>query len=324
MRYVFLISGKKRAGKDTLANAIRLRQHSWSCDIAHFASTLKLACSELLPNHSSSVFNGERKEELRPLLQKVGDAAREFDEDIFVRALEARCAHTGVLIVPDVRYPNELKLYADDPKVKVYKVRIERRGGPEADNHQSETALDDYTGWDYKRCFDSGDIAGIEAFANELVELLPKTVGKTVYLAGGMQYSDDYGVSWRKAATEKLDKVGIAAWNPFEQDTSDLAPDELQRVIAGHTDPDTLAIMRKIIERDNDRVYDTDAVLCLWDESARLGGGTHGEINYAYQEGKPVYLVAKTELPLWTHACCHKIFDTVDDAIKALEEDLGR
>jgi len=56
-----------------------------------------------------------------------------------------------VIIITDVRFPNEIDAFSSS-EYDVYKIRIERYIERESieNQHESETALDDYDKWDYK------------------------------------------------------------------------------------------------------------------------------------------------------------------------------
>ena len=81
---------------------------------------------------------------LREFLQRLGNAVRDaIHPDFWVNALFNTYTKNNIIIA-DVRFPNE----AEAIKARGGKlIRIERPGAG-AGNHISETALDDYTGWD--------------------------------------------------------------------------------------------------------------------------------------------------------------------------------
>jgi hypothetical protein len=85
--------------------------------------------------------------EVRSFLQNLGVGCRAvFGEDFWVDQLFAKVDRLGVkdVVVPDVRFPNEAQAIKDRGGKLV---RIDRPGHY-AGGHVSETALDDYDGWD--------------------------------------------------------------------------------------------------------------------------------------------------------------------------------
>ena len=93
----------------------------------------------------------------RALLQLYGtDIARKrFDDQFWVKRMADRInedIHHDVIIVTDVRFPNEVEDIYDFVKdVRVVPIRIERQMDRSAleNEHASETALDDFKFWEY-------------------------------------------------------------------------------------------------------------------------------------------------------------------------------
>lgn len=153
------ISGKKRAGKDTLLSflgeysavpgylpiirksfADPLRQ-----EVADFLVAMKITKSS---EEGISLLLGEdTKEEFRPLMQWWGTNYRRkyFGEDYWVRAFEASLSSLKtkpvLVVVPDVRFPDEAKFIES---IGGSVIRVERIGLENADQHPSETSLDNY------------------------------------------------------------------------------------------------------------------------------------------------------------------------------------
>ena len=142
------ISGKMCAGKDTLASY--LLEYSGGSRIG-FADKLKDICAELFDIDPRS-----KDDYVRRILQKFGtEVGRNIDQDVWVKyALRRAKTLQEPVIIPDVRFPNELygiqavggiviRVVCDE------EVRIERvkclygEQGLERFTHPSETALDD-------------------------------------------------------------------------------------------------------------------------------------------------------------------------------------
>jgi len=166
------IAGKSQSGKDTTASMINFMKYRpelsfhayWNSDIPfewddnriiHFADLLKDASEILLslPKFTLQSQSGKRITldwldgmSTRTFLQLLGTAVRnEIHPDFWVRALMHQISkRKGVILIPDVRFPNEAQAIKDKGG---FLIRIERLGAG-AGEHISETALDDYEGWD--------------------------------------------------------------------------------------------------------------------------------------------------------------------------------
>jgi len=165
------ISGKAQAGKDTTARMINfLRWYpnaSWCTyrdsglfpfdfedNIVHFADLLKYVAERMLSVPVYTMQSMEGKSMTfdwldgmtgREFLQKLGTAVRnEVHPEFWTRALFIKEKDNQNLIIPDVRFPNEVQIIKDHGGMLI---RIERPGAG-AGNHISEIALDNYKGWD--------------------------------------------------------------------------------------------------------------------------------------------------------------------------------
>lgn len=161
------IAGKAQAGKDTTAMMLQTLitnpnitwdmynsdiYYAWGHFIVHYADLLKEVSQEML-NMPFDNFNSQEVKQqyldwlgmtVREFLQKLGTAVRkEIDPDFWVKAL-FNTYHDGNIIIADVRFPNEAEAIKERGGILI---RIERPGAG-AGNHISETALDNYTGWD--------------------------------------------------------------------------------------------------------------------------------------------------------------------------------
>ena len=162
------IAGKAQAGKDTTARMLQILLSnpgiSWSVYdnsdicfvydhfVVHYADLLKQVSQDLL-NMPFDDFNKQEVKQrhldwinmtVREFLQKLGAAVRkEIDPDFWVKALFN--TYNDLVIVADVRFPNEAEAVKERGGILI---RINRPGAG-AGNHISETALDDYDGWDY-------------------------------------------------------------------------------------------------------------------------------------------------------------------------------
>lgn len=85
--------------------------------------------------------------EVRGFLQRLGVAARDvLYPEVWIDALHRRMAEHDHVVIDDLRFPNEADwLKTLDAKL----VKVHRPGFKPVNNHESETALLEYDGWDY-------------------------------------------------------------------------------------------------------------------------------------------------------------------------------
>lgn len=165
------ISGKAGSGKDTAAQMLKwiynnpgktwqdccntpINSRYADINVAHFADALKEATQHMLVVSDWETNTQEGKMTyidwlgmtVREFLQKFGTAMRlNVDPNFWVKALWANLQSWDNVIIADVRYPNELQSIIDRGG---FVIRLEREGAG-AGNHDSETALDNYTEWDW-------------------------------------------------------------------------------------------------------------------------------------------------------------------------------
>jgi hypothetical protein len=143
---LILISGKAGHGKDTLARYMKeiLVSKNKNVLVTHYGDLLKYICKQLFG------WDGNKDEKGRTLLQYVGtDVIRKQKPDYWVQFVADMLAffpnEWDYVIIPDVRFPNEIEGLAG---FNPYHIRIVRPGfnmlTEEQQKHPSETALDDY------------------------------------------------------------------------------------------------------------------------------------------------------------------------------------
>lgn len=148
--HAILISGAAGAGKDlvggTMVNYLTATGHR--AIITHYADLLKFMLKEY------AGWNCKKDEEGRTLLQHYGvDVIRKKYPDFFVQFILYMTEFFGVdweyLIIPDVRWPNEISILKESG-IKTTYIRICRWGHYESplteeqQNNESEHALDGY------------------------------------------------------------------------------------------------------------------------------------------------------------------------------------
>ena len=149
---IIAITGKAGSGKDTIALMLKtyLEWKGKRVAIIHFADPLKLICKKFYN------WDGVKDEAGRKLLQHVGtDLVRvrnanfwcNFVKDIAVMLYD----DIDYLIIPDVRFPNEIEIFKRNKAVfNPILIRVERENtccdlSEEQKKHISEVAMDSYT-----------------------------------------------------------------------------------------------------------------------------------------------------------------------------------
>ena len=172
---IISITGKIGSGKDTIADIIMqyTPYHDW--EIKKFAGKLKVI-AEILSGVPKINFEDQefKKQDMGPewgmtyrdLLQKLGTEAMRngLHENVWVNALfadygantvaigtnEFNITETDELpnwIITDCRFPNELEAVKTHKGITIKVIRDS--GNTIGTTHASETALDDYSEWDY-------------------------------------------------------------------------------------------------------------------------------------------------------------------------------
>lgn len=177
------ISGKKQCGKDTVCKIIKaldiwnrygdgdmltfvkmlLKTPSPLGSIWYkhaYADKLKQVLSIILNVNvaafEDNIFKMSNSEIAKPeggyytnreLLQRFGtEVGRSISPTLWVDALFTSYSEDDYWIIPDVRFPSEAKAIKDRGGIII---RVDRETFSH-DNHPSETALDDYEGFDYR------------------------------------------------------------------------------------------------------------------------------------------------------------------------------
>ena len=179
---VFLITGYARAGKDTLADA--LRAHLPTALVTSFADPLKSAVNRYFTDlgiERVNVKDTADKVRFRNLLVEAGRAARSVDLNVFADkvAYDARLALMSgrSVIVPDWRYVNEHDALVKavghhHPIVTVY---IGRFGCAPA-NQEEQDSIDGITERlriTHYRTFADGEVPVIRDWAADILSTIP-------------------------------------------------------------------------------------------------------------------------------------------------------
>lgn len=152
---IYIICGKARHGKDTIAQIIKDYYASYQYDI------LNLQYSSYVKEYAKKISNWDGSEETKPreLLQQLGTniIRDKIDEAFFVKKLiddiKVYSFFFDILTISDARF----KLEVDVPRGNFDDVVVIRVNRPNFDNglteeqkkHRTETDLDDYENYDY-------------------------------------------------------------------------------------------------------------------------------------------------------------------------------
>ena len=157
---IISLSGKKRSGKGTIAE--HLVQKGWH-EVSWARPLKEIIGRDLFGLTDAQMYgNAEDKEAIIPewnmsareILQKVGTDMfrRQICDDFWVRIGVQKIKKIIVkspglnIVLSDTRFPNEAQAIRS---LGGYLIWVHRDGNPHAnDRHPSETALDDFKGWD--------------------------------------------------------------------------------------------------------------------------------------------------------------------------------
>jgi len=150
-----------------------------------------------------------------------------------------------------------------------------------------------------------------------------------IYLSGGMQFAEDLGAGWRYATSNHLRDMGYYPLDITELDVAYTEQyGELYRSFG--SDPEHHLQMKSNIRKhfvftDLELIInDSDAMIVLYDESARLGAGTISECQIAFNHDLPIFIVTPyedwfKEVPGWLQALSTKIFTNFQDLYEYLD-----
>jgi len=146
-----------------------------------------------------------------------------------------------------------------------------------------------------------------------------------------MEYASDGGRAWRERMRLWLqESLNHRVYDPTIESKRIFSAEDFAGLATWKTtDVERFRrVMRVAISRDLDVMANqADYVVCLWDEAAMRGGGTHAELTAATRKGIPVYMV--TEIPAeqisgWILACVDRLFANFDELKSLLASTYGR
>lgn len=152
---IYVISGKARHGKDTVAMDVKEIYEGKGLKV------INLSYGSYIKEYAKKISNWDGTEETKPreLLQELGtDVIRKkIDNDFFVRRIcediKVYSYYFDIITISDARFPNELEW----PKKNfdnVINIRVIRDGydsvlSEKEQKHLTEVALDEYNNYDY-------------------------------------------------------------------------------------------------------------------------------------------------------------------------------
>lgn len=174
---IFLISGKARHGKTTLAHDIKEYYESigLKCVATSYAKYIKMYASEI------TEWDGREETKPRELLQHLGaDVIREKlgKKDFFVKRLqediELYRLYSAAVVIDDARTPLEIdyfkELFKDDViSIKIIRPDFQNDLSKSEQKHITEVGLDNYENYDYTIMNDAS-LDDLKLAASELLK----------------------------------------------------------------------------------------------------------------------------------------------------------
>ena len=139
------------------------------------------------------------------------------------------------------------------------------------------------------------------------------------YLSGSIEYSPDYGKSWRAELSPFLRDLGHDIYDPALDEKKNLDDGEIHAFRQWKTTnlPRFQQTIRKIIAWDLEWIEQkSDYIICFWDDAAARGAGTQGELTLAHHRRIPVYLVLGMPLERvsgWILGCATEVFSNFEE-----------
>lgn len=143
------ISGKKRSGKDTVADMLQMFLPKTIK--YHFATPLKREVAAVM--NVSVEYIDQHKDNFRKILQGYGTDYRRmlFGDDFWIKKMQTALGvisangNVNNIVIPDVRFKNEYEFVKANHGLMI---RVNSNRTDNADTHISETELDKFT-FDY-------------------------------------------------------------------------------------------------------------------------------------------------------------------------------
>jgi len=154
---IFIFSGKARAGKDTASNYVKSQLENQKLKVA------QLLYAKYIKGYAKDYFNwnGSEKTKPRKFLQEIGtDIIRNklnkpnFHVNRICEDIEILSSYFDVFTISDCRFPNEIltpkkKFGKKVIAIKIIRTNFKSKLTKKQQEHESETALDNFTNFDY-------------------------------------------------------------------------------------------------------------------------------------------------------------------------------
>ncbi|XP_052099950.1 phosphomevalonate kinase-like [Mytilus californianus] len=164
---VFVMSGKRKSGKDYVASLMCNRIGKHLCSSVQLSGPLKKQYAEDHNlNFEKLMDSSEYKEKFRIDMIKWGEDKRTEDPGFFCRLATSKNNLKKIWIITDARRKTDVEYFKENYNGRTFKVRVcakesirESRGftfTPGVDDAESECGLDEGVKWDYLIC-NNGD-----------------------------------------------------------------------------------------------------------------------------------------------------------------------
>lgn len=149
---IYMLGGKARSGKDTVANIIKnyFEKENKKCII--------LQISEYLKYYAKKVLNWDGTDDSKPraFLQEIGTSIRQNKEtfliDRLMEDMNILSTYCDVIVVSDVRLPLEFNMvkegFSNVKNIHIVRDNFDNNLG-EKSKHITEVALDNFDSYDY-------------------------------------------------------------------------------------------------------------------------------------------------------------------------------
>lgn len=179
MKKIILISGKAENGKDTVAKILKdiLESKGSKVAITHYAIHIKNMLREFYN------WNGIKNDWARNKLQWLGTDKIRIEKNMMDFHVNRTCEDIDFVqddfdyfIIADCRFQNEIeyieKYFGKDKviTIRVTRLNYESTLTTEAQNHPSETALDNWNNWNYHIMSVNNDWNGLETQCSVIAE----------------------------------------------------------------------------------------------------------------------------------------------------------
>jgi dephospho-CoA kinase len=150
---LFMLSGKARSGKDTVANIIK--------DYYDDKKTIIISFGHYIKDYAKRVSDWDGSEDTKPreLLQQLGIELikNNIDNTLFIRRIiediEVFSYFYDIIIIDDVRLIDEIEIlkekYKDSISIRIIRNNYNNKLTDKENNHITEIDLDNYNNFDY-------------------------------------------------------------------------------------------------------------------------------------------------------------------------------